>query len=59
MYVFIYLNRTGQLSRYSSSLRAGRSGARIPVEAKFSAPDQTGIVVNPASYTVGTGHFLG
>jgi len=39
----------------SDLLRAGRSEDRIPVEAKFSAPVQTGRGVHPASYTMGTG----
>ena len=32
---------------------------RIPVEARFSAPVQTGPGAHPASYTMGTGSFPG
>jgi hypothetical protein len=46
-------------SRYSGSLRAGRSGDRIPVQARFSAPVQTSPRANPASYTMRTGSFPG
>jgi len=49
----------GLRSPYSDSLQAGRPGDRIPVEARFSAPVQTGSEAHPASYTVGTGSFLG
>ena len=40
-------------------VRAGRSGDRIPVGVRFSAPVQTGPGANPASCTVGTGSLPG
>jgi hypothetical protein len=45
----------GWLSRYSDSLRLGPFGDQIPVEARFSAPVQTGRVAHPAACTMGTG----
>jgi hypothetical protein len=47
------------VGRDSDSLRAGRSGDRIPVEARFSAPVQTGPGAYPASCTMVTGSFRG
>ena len=44
---------------YSHMLLAARSGDRIPVGARFSAPIHTGLGAHPASYTMGTGSFPG
>jgi hypothetical protein len=40
-------------------VKAVGSGDRIPVGARFSAPVHTGPGAHPASYTMGTGSFLG
>ena len=48
-----------QLSWYSDSLSARRSGDRMPVKARFSAPVQTGPGAHSASCTMGTGSFPG
>ena len=45
----------GQRSRYSDLLRPGRSGDRISVGERFSAPIQTGPGAHPASCTMCTG----
>ena len=47
----------GELSRYRDSLRTGWSGDQIPMEARFSAPTQTGPGAHPAFCTMGTGSF--
>jgi len=44
---------------YADWLWAGRSGDRILVGARFSAPVQTGPGAHPTSCTMGTGSFLG
>ena len=43
----------------SDELRARRSGDRISVGERFSAPVQPGPRAHPASYTMGTGSFAG
>ena len=47
------------LSMYSDWLQTGRSGDRIPMEARYSAPVQTGPGSHPTSCTMGTGSFPG
>ena len=42
-----------------ATLRAGGSGDRIPVGARFSPLVQTGPGPHPASYTMGSGCFPG
>jgi len=49
----------GEHSRYSDWLRAGRSGDRNSVTARFSAPVQTGPGAHPDSCTMGIGSFPG
>ena len=58
-YVTVLFRGPGQRSLYSDPLRAGRSGDRIPVGARFSAPVFTGTGADPASYAMGTGSFAG
>jgi hypothetical protein len=43
----------------ATELRAERSGVRIPVEARFSTPVQTGPGAHPASCTMGNVSFPG
>ena len=46
--------RLGRVAWYSESLRAGRSGDRIPVTTRFSAPVQIGPGAHSASCTMST-----
>jgi hypothetical protein len=43
----------------ATELRAGRSGDRIPVGARFSAPVHSGPEAHPVSCKTGTGSFPG
>ena len=54
---YLILCGPGYLSRYSDSLPPGRSGNRIPVGPRFSAPVQIVSGTHPASFTIRTGSF--
>jgi hypothetical protein len=49
----------GWLSQYSDWLQAGRSGIESRWGARFFTHIQAGPEAHPASYTMGTGSFLG
>ena len=53
--VFVWGEGAEQLSRYSDSQLAGRSGDQIPVRARFFEPAQTGPGAHPASHIMDTG----
>jgi len=55
--MLLIIRWAGEHSRYSDWLRTGRSGDRILVGARFSAPVQTGPGAHPAFCTMGTGSF--
>jgi len=54
-----FLGGPGSSVGIATELRAGRSGDRIPMGARFYAPVQTGPGAHPASCTMGTGSFPG
>jgi len=49
----------GSVVGLATGYLAGRSRDRIPAEARFSAPVQTGPVAHPSSCTMSTGSFPG
>jgi hypothetical protein len=62
-YYYYYINIINRIKIIDgpqcNSLRAGRSGDRIPVAARFPVSLQTGPGDHPASYTLGTETFSG
>jgi hypothetical protein len=54
---YMYMVDRGSSVGITTELRPERSGDRIPVEAIFSAPVQTGPGVDSTSYTKGTSSF--
>ena len=52
-YILFYMGGPGSSVGIMNCLRAGLSGDRIPVGARFSAPVQTGPGTHPASCTMG------
>ena len=56
-----YIHKMGQVSSVSIATRYGQGGPGIESQwgARFSASVQTGPGAYPASYTMGTGSFLG
>ena len=60
IYIYMYIYICNALKTINcDSLRAGRSGDRVPVVARFSAAIETGSEAHPASCTMGTGSFPG
>ena len=53
-FIILYVGRDSSVG-IATTLRAGRSGDRIPVEARFSAHLRTGPGAHP--YTKGTGYL--
>jgi len=58
IYIYIYIYGPGSVVGIATG-SGGRSGDRIPVVTRFSAPVQTGPGTHPASCTMGTGSFPG
>jgi len=55
----VFITGPRQRSRYTDSVRGGRSGDRIPVGEGFSALVQTDAGAQPACCTMGTGSLPG
>jgi len=59
LYTHPSLCGSGSSVGIATELRAGQSGDRIPVGARFSSPVQTGPGAHTSSCKMGTGSFLG